>query len=190
MKQLLTFFLLFHSSLSLAIDFQEIAFGGNGCKYGEDTELYIFEDYGVLYGKFKNLKADNFDGKKLVRTSCNMAATVKVPEGRRAVLSFAEVYGEKFIGQNVEGKARAEVFFASQEGQVVENEFLNNRGEQELFTLGFDRNSSVGECGKDVVLRLNTSVFLKSLTEFESSNAFIDYFLIAVKLEDCAQDSL
>ena len=123
MKQLLTFFLLFHSSLSLAIDFQEIAFGGNGCKYGEDTELYIFEDYGVLYGKFKNLKADNFDGKKLVRSSCNMAATVRVPQGRRAILSFAEVWAKNLLVKMLKVRPELKSFLRHKRDKLLKMNF-------------------------------------------------------------------
>lgn len=172
-----------NSSGGPSLPFTEISingatFSGQGCP-GDDDEYLISADKKVITLLLADYRAEAGFGTdhNISRVTCNMAISLDVPRGYRAMLLDADFRGFVTlpdVGSVAEFKR--EYFFADGSTPiltdrwdgVVENEsiFINDALEE--------YGGRLSNCGEDVILRSNTSLYIAVDADADTSEIAID----------------
>lgn len=139
-----------------------INFAGTGCK--ADSVAVTGENSTTLSILFDAYDAGKTSASGLRRTSCNFAVPVHVPQGYQVSVLKADWQGF------AEGKTelRRKYFFAGHPNQPwsVSN-FNDSNGINYLKTDGrIHRSLSFSKCGKDKILRINSSIRAKGKNSY------------------------
>lgn len=149
--------------------------GGSGCPAGtsaavlspDATQLSIlFDEYIVEVGS---------NNKKINRKSCNFAIPVLIPAGYSVSVFKVDYRGYMYIPRGGMGRFSAEYFFVGRRGMKVNKSFRGGTDDEFLI----DNNVAISAqnwsiCGKDTIIRVNSSILLKTNNNYEDAFASID----------------
>ena len=148
-------------------------YGGTGCPQGSAT-TFLTDDSSAIGVAFDSYNVEAGRRRSLARKSCSLAIPVHVPQG----LSIALIHSEYLLYNSLPLGATSvfdtEFFFAGATGVKTSSPFEGALDDYTLDTSDVLLSSAVwSECGKDTILRLNTSMKVKT-------NASGDYALASV----------
>ena len=188
------FFLLVFSSVLLVacngggdsrdnLPFSEISinsatFSGAGCP-GDDDEYLISADKKVISLLLNDYRAEagfGTDG-NTSRVTCNMAISLDVPMGYRVMLLDADFRGGVSLpDRDSFAEFKREYFFADGSSPI-----LTDHWDGELFNESIQLSDKLEEyggrlsnCGDDVILRSNTSLYISVPDDGDTSEIAID----------------
>ena len=186
------FLILFSSALLVAcngggdshdLPFSDISinsatFSGAGCP-GDDDEYIISEDKKVISILLGDYRAEAGFGTagNTSRVTCNMAISLDVPMGYRVMLLDADFRGNVSlpdVGSFAEFKR--EYFFADGSSPILTDHWdgeLFNESVQ-LFDGLEEYGGRLSNCGDDVILRTNTSLYITVPEDGDTSEIVID----------------
>jgi Domain of unknown function (DUF4360) len=173
------FSLLSTSAMSDDIYLGEPGYGGTGCPAGSASVTLSpdLKSLSILFDEFI-VEAGGESGKSLARKSCNVAIPVHVPSGMTVSVLKVDYRGFLSLPRGAESRFSAEYFFAGSRGPKIEKTFRGAKEDDFTVTNDLDLISLVwSPCGKDVNLRINTSLLLKT-------NRFLDEALSSLDSAD------
>lgn len=151
------------------------AHGGSGCPSGtisatlspDETELSIlFDDYYVEAGG---------DQRNTVRKSCNLAIPVEIPAGFSVSILSADYRGYVSLPSKAQARFTTEYFFAGEKGKKNTTVWKGYTDEDFDVSDLFDVTGKVWtQCGKDTILRINTSLLVRTNRKKEEALAILD----------------
>jgi hypothetical protein len=167
----------FSSSIAHAdsLEIGNIVYGGNGCPKGS-AEVYLNDDQSEMFIRFKNYSAEA-GGKlsSLARKSCNFAIPLHIPQGISVSLLSFDYLGHLSLPKKATAQFSAEYFFAGVTGVKASKTFTGRtEGDFLIQNQVVLEETSWSKCGEDTILRLNSSLLVKSNRRNESSVASID----------------
>lgn len=158
------FSLLSTSAMSDDIYLGEPGYGGTGCPGGSASVTLSpdLKSLSILFDEFI-VEAGNAVGKKLGRKSCDIAIPVHVPSGMTVSVLKVDYRGFLSLPRGGETRFTSEYFFAGSNGPKIEKTFRGKKEDDFTISNELDLISLVwSPCGKDVNLRVNTSLLVKS----------------------------
>ncbi|PID45971.1 MAG: hypothetical protein CSB47_06610 [Proteobacteria bacterium] len=160
------------------ISINSATFSGEGCP-GDDDEYLISADGKVITLLLSNYRAEAGlgTGSSMSRVTCNMAISLNVPAGYRAMLLDADFRGNVTLSDEAAvAEFKREYFFADGNSPVMTDRWdgvfenksilINDALEEE--------GGRLSECGKDVILRSNTSLYVSTDEDADTSEIAID----------------
>lgn len=178
------FFLLLFSILSFSsfpysgapIELGNPGYGGSGCPQGTASvtlgpdKLFlnaIFDEYVV--------EAGDINGKNYNRKGCNIVIPVHVQRGFSVAIIKMDIRGFAEIPYGGYGRLRAESFFAGRRGPRFEKRFHGGFNNDYLLSMRSARGALIwSACGKDVIIRINTSVSVRTNRRGDDAIATVD----------------
>ncbi|MDC0254989.1 DUF4360 domain-containing protein [Bacteriovoracales bacterium] len=150
--------------------------GGNGCPAGT-TSTTLSPDKKVLSIIFDEYMAEAGEGtgKRVDRKSCNMAIPVHVPQGLSVSLFKIDYRG--YVSTPIGGRAKLNVnyFFAGSNGPRVSRNFPGGFDDEYTFTDNLQAAAVTwSACGRDVNLRINSSMMARSNQDMEDALGTVD----------------
>lgn len=142
----------------------EPGYGGTGCPAGSASVTLSpdLKSLSILFDEFI-VEAGNAVGKNLGRKSCNIAIPVHVPGGMTVSVLKVDYRGFLSLPRGSESRFSSEFFFAGSKGPKIERIFRGAKEEDFTISNDLDLISLVwSPCGKDVNLRVNTSLLVKT----------------------------
>lgn len=161
-----------HASDSIEIG--QISHGGNGCPQGsadvflspDNTEMLVhFHNYEAIAGGVQS---------SLARKACNMAIPLHIPEGLSVSLVKVDFYGEVSLPKKAEVTFNAETFFVGEKGVKISQTLVGRKSGQVIFPNDLVL-ETWSKCGEDTILRLNTSLLVKSNKRNQEARASINF---------------
>lgn len=153
----------------------EPGYGGSGCPQGtvsatlspDQKQLsLIFDEYLVEAGG---------DFRKNVRKNCNIAIPVHVPQGFSISIVDVDYRGYVSLPRGASARLSTEYFFAGRRGPRFNKTFRGYTDED------FDFSNQIGigalvwsACGADTILRVNSSMLVRSNRSNEEALAIVD----------------
>ncbi|MCP4745223.1 MAG: DUF4360 domain-containing protein [Desulfobacteraceae bacterium] len=141
----------------------DFAYGGNGCPQGS-VDALMTSSYGyisVFFDEFYASSAESSSGRD--RKSCNMGLSIHVPQGLTVALVQVDYRGHVDVPPGGYAEFMADYFFAGEiTGASFSKEWYDSlKWIEDDFVVSdkFYTGAVVyGECGKDVIMRANTSI--------------------------------
>lgn len=168
----------------------DVAFGlvslaGTGCPSNNDVSIQIREDIGQILLRFKNQLASASLENRLQRRACAIAIPVDVTTNRRLVINQITALGAAGLSNNSEASLSQEVFFAGGVGPSLKRDFKTQAvGLGQKFVLDQKVALATG-CGKDEILRSNSSVLVRKLKGSGVSKLSQEGLVIKYSVESC-----
>ena len=158
------------------IQLGEPGYGGSGCPAGsasitlspdQKALSIIFDEYMVEAGKFV--------GKRLARKNCNLAIPVHVPQGFSISIIDVDYRGFNSLPRGAMARFSAEYFFAGKRGPKVRKNFRGPLDDEYIVSNKIGVHASVwSPCGKDVNLRVNTSMMTRTNSRGHDALSTVD----------------
>ena len=162
---------IFADDISLGLP----GYGGKGCPQGtvsttlspDNKELsLIFDEFMVEAGG---------EERRIVRKSCNIAVPVHVPNGFSISLVEVDYRGYVSLPSQARATFSAEYFFAGKKGPQYRKNFTGYTDDEYLLSNTLGLTGMVwSPCGKDVNLRVNASMLVRSNRKNEEALATVD----------------
>ncbi|USN51003.1 MAG: DUF4360 domain-containing protein [Myxococcales bacterium] len=151
-------------------------YGGTGCP-GGSAAVAVADDaksLSILFDSFV-VEAGGDTGKSFNRKICNIAVPVHIPQGYSVSIFQIDYRGFNSLPYGAYSQFRVEYFFAGSEGPAYEKKF-RGRLEDEYLIQNAIAASAVtwSDCGQSVILRANTSMFVRSNSLREDALATVD----------------
>lgn len=173
-----------HASHS-QLRFGTISAAGNGCINGDITS-YIDRVTGQLMIEPYDYTAILENGANVARKSCNFAIPVEVPAHRAVRLRQYRIHGLVALDGSSTAEINLEAFFAGQRGELVT---LTLSGHDSILEREFDETipelELVHGCGKDAMIRMNTSLVVKGGVETQVALGQIQQFGLKIDSVPC-----
>jgi hypothetical protein len=150
-------------------------YGGNGCPAGSaDATLSPDQkSITILFDQF--LVEAGSNGKRLDRKSCNIAIPVHVPQGFSVSIVDVDYRGYVSLPKQAEARLSSEYFFAGGSGPKFVRQFLGRTDED------YEVRDTLGilarvwsPCGASTLLRVNTSMLVRTNSKLEDALATVD----------------
>lgn len=174
---MLSVLFLFYVSVSSALDLSlgVPSYGGNGCPAGS-ASIALSPDNTSLSILFDSYMAEaGSNGKMLDRKSCNVAIPVHVPQGFSISIFKFDYRGFVNIPEGGQGSLNAEYFFAGQRGPMFRKYFGSGYSDNYMFTNRLLATAVIwSPCGKDVILRSNSNMLVRSNSDYEDTMGTVD----------------
>jgi hypothetical protein len=154
----------------------EPGYGGSGCPAGSASVTLSpdLKALSILFDEFM-VEAGGLDGKSLDRKSCNIAIPVHVPSGMSVSVLKVDFRGFLSLPTGAESRFSSEYFFAGSKGPKLEKTFRGRKEDDFTITNEVDLISLIwSPCGKDVNLRVNTSLLVKTNRFFDGALSTLD----------------
>lgn len=162
-----------------------ISAAGNGCLNGEITS-HIDQSTGQLIVEPYNYTAILENGASLVRKSCNFAIPFEAPANRAVRLRQYRLKGVAALDESSTAEISLETFFAGLRGEVVT---LTLNGNNPISEYEFDETipelEIVYDCGKDGIIRVNSSLLVKGGANTQVALAHIQKLGIKIDTVAC-----
>ncbi|MFZ8999968.1 MAG: DUF4360 domain-containing protein [Bacteriovoracaceae bacterium] len=137
-------------------------YGGNGCPAGS-ASVTLSPDAKSLSIIFDEFITETSRRKSIDRKSCNLAIPVHVPQGLSVSVIDIDYRGFVSLPLRSFARIKSEYFFAGSKGPILKKVFRGEVEKDFLLSASLGMSSLVwSACGKDVNLRVNTSLFLRS----------------------------
>ncbi len=154
----------------------EPGYGGSGCPAGSASVTLSpdLKALSILFDEFM-VAAGGLDGKSLDRKSCNIAIPVHVPSGMSVSVLKVDFRGFLSLPSGAESRFSSEYFFAGSRGPKSERTFRGKKEDDFTITNEVGLISLIwSPCGKDVNLRVNTSLLVKTNRFFDEALSTLD----------------
>lgn len=137
--------------------------GGNGCPPGSArTEMHGGGNKLAIHFKGYQARGTSSAQQGAARVSCNIAVPIEVPRGQQFAIGALHYSGFNIIGSDAQATFRAEHFFAGRHGPRFSRTFRGQlMGAFNLSDSSATRAANWSPCGRDVNLRVNTSLVLR-----------------------------
>jgi hypothetical protein len=139
--------------------------GGNGCANGE-VSSYIDRATGQLIVEPYDYVTALENGSSVARKTCNFSIPVGVPANRAIRVRQYQVKGAVALDGSSTAQISLETFFAGQREEPVT---ITLSGNDNVLEFGFDETipelEIVYSCGKDAIVRTNSSVLVRGGAE-------------------------
>lgn len=176
--------------LSLHAFQQDIAYGGDGCPEG--TAQISYQENGSIVLSLDSYESHLQSG-HVDRKSCNIAMPISVPEGYVMKPGKITLVGSYDLKSGTRGNLDADIFFAGSRGNNV-SKTINGNDVGEIY-LEVRPDYLLSACGKDVILRLNSSAVISSQKDINQTsilkinNIIIDKYQLrrCANINDTAQ---
>lgn len=152
------------------------SYGGPGCPQGT-ASVNLSPDQSqisILFDQY-TLAAGGFTGKTMDRKSCNVAIPVHIPQGYSISIFQVDYRGFNALPAGGSSQFRVEYFLAGMKGPTYTRNFSSmNNGD---FTIS---NTIAAEaliwsaCGKDVILRTNSAMAVRTNSMNQDAQAGVD----------------
>jgi hypothetical protein len=167
------------STLSQAIEITDLQIAGSGCEVPTGGhELIPIAGIADRFGIPVMMKIDKQAAQALVRKSCNMSLAVKLNAGEKLQVLDASQKVRLLAGSGSKASTQLEVFLAGQQGVPLKAEIISTtklvRSSQVLNDAGVVAES---ECGKDTIVRANSSVMMQGPSRARVSTAALELSL-------------
>ena len=160
------------------ISINSATFSGAGCP-GDDDEYLISADKKVISLLLSDYRAEagfGTDG-NTSRVTCNMAISLDVPMGYRVMLLDADFRGNVSLPDRGSfAEFKREYFFADGSSPILTDHWdgkLDNESVK-LFDALEEYGGRLSNCGDDVILRTNTSLYISVPEDADTSEIAID----------------
>lgn len=149
------------------------AFGGDGCLH-EKTSLVISPDRKTvrLLPTDYVAEAGGNTGRGIDQKSCDLAIPVHIPKGYQVGFRPKAFNGTVSLGEKSRSVLTAEYFLAGSRGVTFNQNFKGPLSQE--FVSETEDKLIWSPCGTDTILRLNTSIYVKTTPAFEPVRMSID----------------
>ena len=152
------------------------AYGGNGCPAGSASATLSpdAKSLTILFDQFV-VETGGTSGKQGDRKSCNIGIPVHVPQGLTVSVFKIDYRGFNNLPYGASSQFSVEYFFAGSRGPRVTKTF--NGPVVDNYLLSSDlvgQATTWSPCGQDVILRANTSMFVKTTPNFAEAMSTLD----------------
>lgn len=151
-------------------------YGGSGCP-GGSASVTLSPDrksLSILFDAYL-AEAGGSTGKAIDRKSCNIAVPVHVPQGYSISIFQVDYRGYTYVPVGAQARFNAEYFFAGIRGPSSTETFRGFVDNQYVITNRIAAESLIWSgCGKDVNLRVNTSMLAQSNRRKDQVLATVD----------------
>jgi hypothetical protein len=153
---------LIHSASGDDIRLGQPGYGGNGCPQGSASAI-LSPDRKSLSILFDEYFVEATRRKKLQRKSCNLAIPVHIPQGLSVSIIKADYRGFNELPYGARSRFKVESFFAGRRGPRYTKTWRGPISSDFKLTNTIARGSIVwSPCGRDVNLRVNTSLLVRT----------------------------
>lgn len=181
MKRLIVSFALLLASIPVMANPNDVSlgtprYGGSGCRAGSAAVAIspdakslsiLFDDYVV--------EAGGFTRRRTARKTCNIAIPVHVPQGYSVSIFKIDYRGFNSLPYGAYSKFKVEYFFAGSRGPRYTKTFRGRLEDEYLLTNTIAaRAITWSRCGRDVILRTNTSMLVKTNRRRQESMSTVD----------------
>lgn len=177
---MLLFYVVFINSISVfAADDISLgipSYGGTGCPRGTATTALNpdTKSISILFDEYV-VEAGGVTERSTTRKTCNLAIPINVPGGVSLSIYKIDYRGYNSLPLGAYSQFNVEYFFAGSKGPNFRTTFFGLL-ERSYYLTDNIQNSSVywSECGKDVILRSNSSMLVKTNSLAEEAFATVD----------------
>jgi len=152
------------------------AYGGSGCPGGSASTV-LSPDNKSLSILFDNYAAEagSSNNKTLDRKTCNVAIPVHVPQGFSVSLIGVDYRGFNDLPAGATNDFSVEYFFAGSQGPRDTQRFTGPLSEDYLISHELVATALIwSACGKDVILRSNSSVVVRNPDLSQDAQSSVD----------------
>lgn len=162
-----------------------IAAAGNGCVNGDLTS-YVDRVTGQLVIEPYDYNAILENGAPVARKSCNLSIPFEVTAGRAVRLRQYRIHGLIALDESSTAEINLETFFSGQRGDITT---LTFSGYNSIYEREFDETVPELEliygCGKDGIIRMNTSLVVEGGAETQVAFGQIQQFGLKIDSIPC-----
>lgn len=150
------------------------SYGGNGCPQST-VGVTLSPDSKQLSVLFDEYIVEAKGSKKLDRKSCNLAIPVHVPNGFSVSILQVDFRGYNGLPYGASSQLTAEYFFADQKGPKTVQDFYGETDEDYYVSKKLLASAVIwSACGKDVNLRINSSMRVRTNRQGEQALSTVD----------------
>lgn len=164
------------TALADSIYLQQPGYGGNGCPAGSASVTLSpdAKSLSVIFDQFM-VNAGGMTGKRIDRKSCDIAIPVHVPNGLAISIIKVDYRGFNSLPSGASSKFTSEYFFAGTTGPKFIKDFKGPLDRDYLLNNQLSLSSTIwSPCGKDVNLRVNSSMLVQTNSSYEDTFATVD----------------
>jgi Domain of unknown function (DUF4360) len=139
-------------------------YGGSGCPAGSASASLSPDSSSatILFDQFV-IETGGNTGKRGVRKSCNIGVPVHVPQGLTVSVFKIDYRGFNNLPYGAFSEFSVEYFFAGSRGSTVTQKFKGPISDNYLISSELIGQTTIwSPCGKDVILRANAGMFVKT----------------------------
>lgn len=184
-------FLVLGSSLLISIvtsaaEMSDLKIGGNGCVLPTGShQLKPISDSLDRFSIPLNLSTAKASAESLQRKSCNMALVVNLDANERLIVSDISQKVKFRVGAQSKAQARLEVFLSGQTGEALLADVVANKSTiRKTQSLIQDGVVAVSECGKDTIVRANSSAIAQGAAKVTVDSQALELSLQIVPCDD------
>jgi len=152
------------------------SYGGTGCP-GGSASFSLSPDaqsLSMLFDRYV-VEAGGHTGMDLDRKTCNISVPVHVPQGLSIAIFKIDYRGFNSLPLGAYSQFNVEYFFAGSQGPSYRKTFKGNLQDNYLITNNLAAGSIVwSPCGKDVLLRVNSSMLAHTNAQRQGTMATVD----------------
>lgn len=151
-------------------------YGGTGCPAGSASVALSpdAKSLSMLFDSFV-VEAGGTSGRNLDRKTCNLAVPVHVPQGYSVSIFQIDYRGFNSLPYGAYSRFNVEYFFAGSQGPSYQRRFDGDLEEQYLLRNNLSASAVTwSECGRQVILRANTGMMVRSNNANEESMSSVD----------------
>jgi len=164
------------SSYADSIRLGDPTYGGTGCPSGSASAALSPDatSLSMLFDKYV-VEAGGTTGRDTDRKNCNIAVPVHVPQGLSVSIFKVDYRGFNSLPYGATSQFNVEYFFAGRRGPSYQKNFYGQLTDNYTLSNTLQATSVIwSACGKDVILRVNSSMFTKTNAQWMQSTATVD----------------
>lgn len=149
---------------------------GTGCPIGT-VAAAISPDAKELSLLFDNyvVEAGGSTGRTIDRKNCTFAIPVHIPQGYSVSVINVDYRGFFFLPAGAQAKFSSQLFFAGEDATPLSRTFTGPRDDEYLLSTGlFNEKVVWSRCGDDLIMRGNTSMFVRNNNHAVEALATVD----------------
>lgn len=179
MKRALFSFVLALFSLSSYADSIRLgdpSYGGTGCPAGSAAAALSPDasSLSMLFDRYV-VEAGGTTGRDTDRKNCNIAVPVHVPQGLSVSIFKVDYRGFNSLPYGASSQFNVEYFFAGRRGPSYEKRFYGQVADNYILSNSLQATSVIwSACGQDVILRVNSSMFVRTNGQRMQSMSTVD----------------
>lgn len=168
--------LLSLSSYADSIRLGDPSYGGTGCPSGSAAAALSPDasSLSILFDKYV-VEAGGTTGRDNDRKNCNIAVPVHVPQGFSVSVFKVDYRGFNSLPYGAYSQFNVEYFFAGRRGPAYQKKFYGQLADNYVLSNTLQAASAVwSACGQDVILRVNSSMFVQTNSQRKQSMSTVD----------------
>ena len=166
---------------ALAFDPNDVQLGypehaGTGCPIGSVAAVLSpdAKELSILFDNYVT-EAGGSTGRTIDRKNCTFAIPVHIPQGYSVSVIGVDYRGFYTLPAGAQAKFSSQLFFAGDAGTPLMRTFTGPSDDEYLLSTGlFNENVVWSRCGDDVIMRGNTSMFVRNSNPSIEAIATVD----------------